>query len=86
METYLSQKKYDNTPPSMLQVHKHQSLNHVHVLTKQKARRGREGRERGLQALHSDKSHDYTFQPGGPEEGWRTAEPEGSSGGLGRKT
>lgn len=54
--------------------------------TKQKARQGREGRERGLQALHSDKSHDYTFQPGGPEEGWWTAEPEGSSGGLGHKT
>lgn len=47
----------------------------------------------GFQALQSDKPHEYKFQPGGPEEGWRAAVPEGSHGavgpqgrGLGHKT
>lgn len=63
------------------------------VILQQKGNVGEGRRYEGIQALHSDKPHEYKFQPGGPEEGWRAAVPGGSPGaggpqgrGLGHKT
>ena len=41
------------------------------------------GKVRRIWALHSDKSHVYKPQPGGPEEGWRAVVPGGGPGAVG---